>query len=63
MNPITDTPYNEPEIIRFVENCMAKPNKQLVLAGHSQGGGAAVAGAVRFAQYTPLTIAHAGVRE
>jgi len=50
----------EPSIIAFVETCMAKPNKQLVLTGHSQGAGAAVVGAIRFAGYDPLTIALAG---
>jgi len=51
----------EPEVISFVKSCMSKPNKQLVLTGHSQGGGAAVVGAIRFAGYTPLTLAFAGV--
>lgn len=39
---------------------MAEPSKQLVLNGHSQGGAAAVVGAIRFAGYTPLTLAIAG---
>ena len=39
---------------------MAAPDKQLVLTGHSQGAGAAVVGAVRFAGYDPLTLALAG---
>jgi len=47
----------EPSIIEFVDTCMVEPNKQLVLTGHSQGGGAAVVGAIRFAGYTPLTLA------
>lgn len=50
----------EPDIISFVETCMAAPDKQLVLTGHSQGAGAAVVGAVRFAGYNPLTLALAG---
>jgi len=50
----------EPTMISFVETCMAEPNKQLVLTGHSQGAGAAVVGAIRFAGYTPLTLALAG---
>jgi len=50
----------EPSIKLFVETCMAEPSKQLVLTGHSQGGAAAVVGAIRFAEYTPLTLAIAG---
>lgn len=51
----------EDDIIRFVEGCMdGKPNKQLVLTGHSQGAGAAMMGALRFANRNPLTIALAG---
>jgi len=51
----------EDDIIRFVEGCMdGKPNKQLVLTGHSQGAGAAMMGALRFADRNPLTIALAG---
>ena len=46
----------ESSIIQFVETCMAGPNKQLVLTGHSQGAGACVVAAIRFAGYTPLTI-------
>jgi len=46
----------ESSITQFVESCMAGPNKQLVLTGHSQGAGACVVGAIRFAGYTPLTI-------
>ena len=36
------------------------PNKQLVLVGHSQGAGAAMMGALRFADRNPLSIALAG---
>lgn len=51
----------EQDIIQFVGSCMdGKPNKQLVLAGHSQGAGAAMMGALRFAERNPLTIALAG---
>ena len=46
----------EPSIIEFVQTCMANPNKQLVLTGHSQGGGAVVVGAIRFAEYNPITV-------
>jgi len=51
----------EDDVIRFVEGCMdEKPNKQLVLTGHSQGAGAAMMGALRFADRSPLTISLAG---
>jgi len=56
-----ETNHLEQDIIRFVEGCMdGKPNKQLVLTGHSQGAGAAMMGALRFADRNPLTIALAG---
>lgn len=51
----------EDDIMQFVASCMdGKPNKQLVLTGHSQGAGAAMMGALRFADRNPLTIALAG---
>ena len=46
----------ESSITQFVETCMTGPNKQLVLTGHSQGAGASVVAAIRFAGYNPLTI-------
>ena len=51
----------EPSIISFVETCMIEPHKQLMLTGHSQGGGAVVVGAIRFAGYTLLIFPLGGV--
>jgi hypothetical protein len=51
----------EPHILQFVTECMnSHPNKQLVLAGHSQGAGAAQIGAIRLETWRPLTISLAG---